>query len=43
MNGSEYGERCVERDTVLNNGGRIHIVNLLEGYSSTGIIEGTSV
>lgn len=40
VNGSEYGERCIESETVKKNGGRIHIVELIEGYSTTNIIEG---
>lgn len=40
VNGSEYGENCIEAETVIKFGGRMHIVNLLEGYSSTRIIEG---
>jgi D-glycero-D-manno-heptose 1,7-bisphosphate phosphatase len=41
VNGSEYGENCIEAATVKKFGGRLHIVNLLAGYSSTRIIKGT--
>jgi D-glycero-beta-D-manno-heptose 1-phosphate adenylyltransferase len=40
VNGSEYGEKCIEAGTVKKYGGRIHIVKLLPGYSSTKIING---
>ena len=39
VNGSEYGEDCIEASTVKKNGGRIHIVKLVEGYSTTSAIE----
>jgi rfaE bifunctional protein nucleotidyltransferase chain/domain len=39
VNGSEYGEKCIEADTVKKNGGRVYIVKLLKGYSTTGIIK----
>lgn len=39
VNGAEYGEECFERDTVIKNGGRIHIVPLVEGLSTSAIIE----
>lgn len=38
-NGSEYGENCIEADIVCRNGGRIHVIKLLEGYSTTNLIE----
>ena len=38
VNGSEYGENCIEAPTVKKHGGKIHIVGLLPGYSSTGIL-----
>jgi len=38
VNGSDYGENCIEKDPVEKNGGRIHIVQLMSGYSSTDII-----
>lgn len=39
VNGSEYGQDCIEADVVKKNGGRIHIVNLMGGFSTTNIIE----
>jgi len=39
VNGSEYGEDCIEADVVKNYGGKIHIVKLIDGYSSTSLIE----
>lgn len=38
-NGSEYGENCIEAPVVKENGGRIHIIQLIGGYSSTNIIK----
>jgi len=40
VNGSEYGENCIEAETVIKNGGKIHVVNLLSGYSTTSLISG---
>jgi len=39
VNGSEYGEDCVEAQIVKKHGGRIHIVSLIPGLSTTQIIE----
>lgn len=39
VNGAEYGQNCIEADTVKSNGGRIHIVNLLPGLSTTEILK----
>lgn len=39
VNGSEYGEDCIEAPVVKKHGGRIHIVTLIPGYSSTNLIE----
>lgn len=39
VNGSEYGEKCIEADTVVKNGGRVHIVNLIGGFSTTDTIK----
>lgn len=39
VNGSEYGENCIEASTVKNHGGRIHIVNLIPGLSTTEILK----
>lgn len=38
VNGSEYGENCIEADVVKEGGGKIHIVNLVEGLSTTNIV-----
>ena len=38
-NGSEYGANCIEADTVISNGGKIHIVPLVEGLSTSRIIK----
>lgn len=38
-NGSEYGENCIEASVVKENGGRIHIIQLIGGYSSTNMIK----
>ena len=38
VNGSEYGQECIEAETVKKNGGRMHIVSLLKGYSTTKTI-----
>jgi bifunctional ADP-heptose synthase (sugar kinase/adenylyltransferase) len=40
VNGSEYGESCIEASTVKKHGGRLHIVDLLGGHSSTRLIHG---
>lgn len=39
VNGAEYGENCIEREVVVQGGGRIHIVPLISGYSSTNLIQ----
>jgi D-glycero-beta-D-manno-heptose 1-phosphate adenylyltransferase len=39
VNGAEYGENCIEADVVKKNGGRIHIVNLVPGLSTTQILK----
>ena len=38
VNGSEYGSDCVEADVVRRYGGRIHIVPLVSGLSTSNII-----
>jgi rfaE bifunctional protein nucleotidyltransferase chain/domain len=37
-NGSEYGESCIESDTVKRNGGKIYIVQLVPGLSTSTIV-----
>lgn len=39
VNGAEYGENCIEADTVKSNGGKIHIVQLVPGLSTTQILK----
>ena len=39
VNGREYGENCIEADTVKKNGGRLHLVELVPSLSTTKIIE----
>ncbi len=38
VNGSEYGENCIEADTVRKNGGRIHIVEKIPGLSTSEVV-----
>lgn len=38
VNGSEYGSQCIEAETVVQHGGRIHVVELLPGHSTTNLI-----
>ncbi len=40
VNGSEYGEDCIESDTVKRGGGRIHVVDRLPGLSTSNLVEG---
>jgi rfaE bifunctional protein nucleotidyltransferase chain/domain len=35
INGAEYGENCVEADTVRAGGGRLHLISRIEGLSTT--------
>jgi len=37
-NGEEYGEDCIEAETVKKHNGRIHLVKLKKGLSTTDII-----
>jgi len=39
VNGAEYGEACIEAETVKSCGGRLHIVSLIPGMSTTQIVE----
>lgn len=39
VNGAEYGENCIEAPTVKAHGGRIHIVQLVPGLSTSQIIK----
>lgn len=38
VNGAGYGEDCIEAETVLSNGGRIHLVKLVPGLSTSEIL-----
>ena len=38
VNGAEYGKDCLEAETVKRHGGRIHIVELVPGRSTTDLI-----
>lgn len=38
VNGSEYGQNCIEADVVKSHGGRIHIVSLIPGLSTSQIL-----
>ncbi len=39
VNGEEYGENCIEADIVQLHGGKIHIVSLVPGLSTSQIIK----
>lgn len=39
VNGAEYGENCIEAEAVKSHGGRIHIVQLVPGLSTSTIIK----
>jgi len=39
VNGAEYGKDCIEREMVEKFGGKIHIVDLVDGLSTSQIIE----
>jgi len=39
VNGPEYGLDCIEAEVVWSNGGRLHIVELLPGLSTSNIIQ----
>lgn len=38
VNGAEYGDNCIEAPTVKKHGGRIHIVQLVPGLSTSQIL-----
>lgn len=38
VNGAEYGENCIEAETVKQYGGKIQVVDLIDGLSTTTII-----
>lgn len=39
VNGAEYGAQCIEAETVLNLGGKIHLVDRIPSLSTTEVIE----
>lgn len=39
VNGSEYGEHCIEAETVKANGGELHIVTLIPGLSTSQVLD----
>lgn len=39
VNGAEYGSECIEKDVVEEGGGRVHVVSLVPGLSTSAIIE----
>lgn len=39
VNGSEYGENCIEASVVKEGGGRLHIVELVPGLSTSSIVQ----
>jgi D-beta-D-heptose 7-phosphate kinase/D-beta-D-heptose 1-phosphate adenosyltransferase len=38
VNGAEYGETCVERDVVIRNGGRLHLVKRIPNLSTSAVV-----
>jgi rfaE bifunctional protein nucleotidyltransferase chain/domain len=40
VNGAEYGEGCIESETVKRGGGRVHVVDRLPGLSTSDIVDG---
>lgn len=39
VNGAEYGENCIEAEVVRAGGGRVHVVGLVPGLSTTQVIK----
>lgn len=39
VNGAEYGERCIEADTVERFGGRVHLVDRIPDLATTNILQ----
>jgi rfaE bifunctional protein nucleotidyltransferase chain/domain len=39
VNGAEYGANCIEADVVKSHGGRVHIVELVPGLSTSTLIK----
>ncbi len=38
VNGAEYGADCIEAEVVRENGGRVHVVSLVPGLSTSALI-----
>ena len=43
VNGAEYGENCIEKEVVVAGGGRLHLVERIDGLSTTDIIKKITV
>lgn len=39
VNGAEYTEKCIEAEVVRANGGRVHLVSLVPGLSTSQVIK----
>ncbi|MCE5319117.1 MAG: adenylyltransferase/cytidyltransferase family protein [Parachlamydia sp.] len=39
VNGADYGANCIESEVVLQNGGRLHLVELVPSLSTTQIVK----
>ena len=39
VNGAEYGTQCIEAEIVKSHGGRLHIVQLIPGFSTSTLIK----
>lgn len=39
VNGSDYGEDCLEAPVVKKCGGKVHIIKLVDGYSTSRLIQ----
>lgn len=39
VNGIEYGAQCIEKDVVEANGGKVHLVDRIDGLATSEIIE----
>jgi bifunctional ADP-heptose synthase (sugar kinase/adenylyltransferase) len=39
VNGAEYGQDCIESDTVRQGGGQIHIVERIPDLSTSGLVD----
>lgn len=39
VNGAEYGENCIEAEIVRKYGGRVHIIQLVPGLSTSALIQ----